>query len=214
MVINGVNILEDIVKEQTEDTEQPKGKNELWEWIKALLVALIVVLVIRSFIFTPTIVSGPSMLPNFENGERLIVNKFIYYFKEPERGEVIVFHAPEAKDYIKRVIALPGDTIKVIGDDVYVNGDLIDEPYLTEAIEAANRSGRSYNRYNFKITAEGIEAATVPEDALFVMGDNRSHSKDSRDDSVGFVPIDEVVGRVDVVFWPLTNFHIVQHNKE
>ncbi len=194
--------------------EQQKEKSELWEWIKALLIALILVLLIRTFIFTPTIVSGPSMLPNFHDGERLIVNKFIYYIKEPSRGEVIVFHAPEEKDYIKRVIALPGDTIRVIGDRVYVNGEVIDEPYLQEVLKAAEESGRPYNHFNYKMSENGIEEVIVPENSLFVMGDNRSQSKDSRMESVGFVPMDEVVGRVDIVFWPLKNVRIVNHGKE
>lgn len=189
-------------------------KSELWEWLKSILIALILVILIRSFIFAPTTVYGQSMEPNFVDRERLIINKFIYYIKEPQRGEVIVFHAPEQKNYIKRVIALPGETVKVDGDNVYVNGEIIEEPYLKEAIQKASENGLNYNYFNFKVGVDGIEEVTVPENTLFVMGDNRSNSKDSRMESVGFIPIDEVVGRVDVIFWPLSNFRIVNHGKE
>src|SRR5690348_14722599 len=96
--------------EQDNTVEQPlKAKNEVWEWIKALVIAGVLVVVIRWFIFAPFIVDGPSMHPNFFTGERLIVNEIIYKIRKPKHGEVIVFHAPEGKDYIKRVIALPGE---------------------------------------------------------------------------------------------------------
>ena len=88
-------------------------KSETWEWIKALVIAGVLVIIIRWFLFSPFIVDGDSMHPNFFTGERLIVNEIVYDIRAPKRGEVIVFHAPEGKDYIKRVIALPGETVKV-----------------------------------------------------------------------------------------------------
>lgn len=169
-------------------------KNEVWEWIKALLVAAVLVFLFRWLLFSPYIVEGPSMQPNFHTGERLIVNKLIYKFRGPERGEVIVFHADEGKRYIKRVIALPGETIRVEGDAVYINNELLDEPYLNEVIEQAKSNGRVYNIRDF---AE----ETVPEGSVFVMGDNRSNSEDSR--RIGFIEYDRVVGRGDVIFWPI-----------
>src|SRR5690606_30561225 len=119
-----------------------------------------------------------------------------------------------AKDYIKRVIALPGDTIRVVYDEVYVNGELIDEPYLKEAIEQEHAQGKTYNSTNFKVVNGEVVSVQVPEDHIFVMGDNRSKSRDSRMESVGFVPLEEVVGRVDVVFWPPQAFKIVDHGKK
>lgn len=182
-----------------------KVKNELLEWIKALLIALVVVLLVRWLAFNNYIVDGRSMEPNFESGERVIVNKLIYPFRDPERGEVIVFLAPEGKDYIKRVIGLPGDRVKVIGDTVYVNGTPIEEPYIREEIEKAREAGGSYN-------IGSTEEFLVPEDSLFVLGDNRPESLDSRSPFVGFVPIDNVRGRADLVYWPIGSFRLVNHD--
>ncbi|MEI7027355.1 signal peptidase I [Paenibacillus sp. y28] len=187
------------MSETVQDNQVTKAKsvkNETWEWIKALLIALVLVLIIRQFLFAPFIVEGISMAPNFETGERLVVNKLLYNLRDPKRGEVIVFLAPSQKDYIKRVIGLPGDTVKVDGDKVYVNGELLPEEYIQSAVESSNKEGRPYNNTNF---AE----KKVPEGQLFVMGDNRSHSSDSRSTDVGFVPYDKIVGRAEVVFWPL-----------
>ncbi|MBD0380379.1 signal peptidase I [Paenibacillus sedimenti] len=179
------------------------AKSETWEWIKALVIAGVLVIIIRWFLFSPFIVDGDSMRPNFITGERLIVNKILYDVRAPKRGEVIVFHAPEGKDYIKRVIALPGETVKVEGDKVFINGQQIDEPYIKEAIEQAVNEGHAYNRLaNFKETK-------VPDNEIFAMGDNRSNSKDSRDQRVGFVPYDKVVGRAEVIFWPLNRISFI-----
>lgn len=197
-------------EQSTGPTGQPTGqtnsvKNEIWEWIKALLIAAALVFVIRWFLFAPFIVDGPSMEPNFHSSERLIVNKFIYSLREPERGEVVVFHATPEKDYIKRVIGLPGETVKVEGDKVFVDGKQIEEHYLQGVLDEAAKSGKPYNLTNFPETK-------VPEGKIFVMGDNRSNSLDSRSSMVGFIEFDRIVGRADVVFWPLTKLHWVGHN--
>ncbi len=193
-------------QEKVERTEQQQSaKNEWWEWIKALLIAFVIVFLVRHFLFTPTVVSGPSMEPNFEDKERLIVNKIVYDIREPRRGEVIVFHAPEKKDYIKRIIALPGETVQVDGDRIYINGEQIDEPYIEEVIANANANGMRYNRL------ADFPATEVPDNAVFVLGDNRPNSKDSRFGEVGFVAFDQIVGRADLVFWPVTDFKILSH---
>lgn len=197
---------------ESTDQKQPTMKSEVLEWGKALLIAAVIVMVIRWFFFTPTVVSGNSMEPNFSSEERIIVNKIVYSLKEPERGEVIVFHAPEQRDYIKRVIAVPGDSIMVRQDLVYVNGELIKEPYIKEQVDEARKQGTSYNRFkNFKVSELGIEPAIVPAGHYFVMGDNRSYSRDSRDASVGFVPSDQIVGRAELIFWPIREIRWVHH---
>lgn len=182
-------------------------KNEIFEWTKALLIAVALVFLIRWLAFTPFIVDGESMQPNFNNGERMIINKLIYDFRDPKRFEVIVFLAPEGKDFIKRVIGLPGDKIRVDGDNVYINGEPISEPYIQAEIDLAATEGRIYNSSIVSITEE----VTVPEDSLFVMGDNRPRSKDSRFSDVGFVGFDAIVGRADVVYWPLSSFRLIKH---
>lgn len=184
-----------------------KKKNEVFEWAKALLIAAALVFLIRWLAFTPFIVDGESMLPNFHNEERMIVNKLIYDFRDPKRFEVIVFLAPEGKDFIKRVIGLPGDKVRVDGDNVYINGEPISEPFIQEEIDQAAAEGRIYNSSTMSITEE----VTVPEDSLFVMGDNRPRSKDSRFSEVGFVPYDAIVGRADVVYWPLSSLRLIKH---
>ncbi len=189
-------------------------KNEAVEWIKAILIAGVLVALIRWFIFAPFVVDGPSMHPNFFTGERLIVNKLIYTLRHPKPGEVIVFLAPEGKDYIKRVIGVPGDTVKVQGDNVYINGKKIAEPYIQEAIDQAQKKGTTYNNRDFNYVNGKLEAVKVPEGSLFVMGDNRPNSRDSRFDDVGFVPYNKVIGRADFVFWPLDKIHFIKHAYE
>jgi signal peptidase I len=200
--------------EQGNDTQQISSlKNDTLEWIKAILIATVIVIVIRWFLFTPTIVSGISMEPNFHDKERLIVNKIIYNIRDPKRGEVIVFQAPEKLDFIKRVIGLPGDTVMVKGDEVYINDERIDEPYIKAEIDKAKSRGAFYNTsVNFRVDNDGISTATVPEGTVFVLGDNRPRSKDSRYESVGFIAMEEIKGRADLVFWPVDEFKIVDHH--
>ncbi|MCR8845947.1 signal peptidase I [Paenibacillus sp. SC116] len=183
--------------------QDAQAKNQVWEWAKAILFAAVIFFVLRSFIASPSIVDGYSMEPRLYTGERVMVNKLLYQFTEPKRGEIIIFQSKRGPDYIKRVIALPGEKVRVEGDQVYINGKLFDEPYLKEAIEQANKAGTPYNFIDF---AE----QTVPENTLFVMGDNRSKSEDSRDPSVGFVSYDEIVGRAELVFWPLQDIELIK----
>lgn len=185
----------------TEATPAKTVKSETWEWIKALVIAGVLVIIIRWFLFSPFIVSGDSMRPNFFDGERLIVNKIVYDIRSPKRGEVIVFHAPEGKDYIKRVIALPGETVKVTGDKVFINGQEIDQPFIKEAIEQANKEGKAYN------TSPNFSETKVPDGEVFAMGDNRPNSKDSR--IIGPVPYNKIVGRAEVIFWPVSKISFI-----
>jgi signal peptidase I len=182
-------------KPEASPAKTKSAKREVWEWIKALLIAVAIVVIIRGFLFGPYTVKGPSMEPNFLDSERLIVNKIVYQFGGPKRGDVIVFHANPQEDYIKRVIGLPGDTVRVESGKVFVNGQQIDEPYLQNATD--------------KGTGGDFPETKVPAGRLFVLGDHRAVSKDSRDPSVGFVDMNSVVGRTDIIFWPLTKLHWV-----
>jgi signal peptidase I len=183
---------------------------EIVEWIKALVIAVVLVFLIRQFLFSPFIVDGPSMKPNFETGERLIVNKILYTFREPKFGEVVVFDVPEqGRKFIKRVIGVPGDTIKIEGDDLYINDKKIDEPYIKEAIEAAHAKGELYNGGGPNFPNAEVPEMTVPEGTIFALGDNRSDSTDSR--VIGFVTDKEVVGRADIIFWPLDKLEFIKH---
>ncbi|WP_227935790.1 signal peptidase I [Alkalihalobacillus deserti] len=175
-----------------------KGKKESWEWLKAVVIALVLAFVIRHFLFAPVIVDGESMMPTLEHNDRMIVNKISYTFGEPDRFDIIVFHAPAGKDYIKRIIGLPGDEIEYRDDVLYVNGEALPEPYLDELKQA----------YNGDLLTRDFQEVTVPEGELFVMGDNRGRSKDSRD--IGTIDIDEVIGKANVVFWPVSNIRIAK----
>lgn len=189
-----------------------RAKNEIVEWVKALAIAALLVIVIRYFLFSPFIVDGPSMQPNFHTGERLIVNKLIYDIREPKRGEVLVFHVPDQdRDFIKRVIGVPGDKVKYEGDNLYINGVKVEEPYLKELIEAAKAKGEIFNNEGptANFPNDRVQSDTVPEDMVLAFGDNRRNSQDSR--AIGYIPMKEIVGRADVVFWPLKDISFVKH---
>lgn len=188
-----------------------RAYKEIVDWIKALAIAVILVFIIRTFLFSPFIVEGPSMEPNFYTGERLIVNKLIFKIREPQHGEVVVFHVPEqGRDFIKRVIGVPGDTIKVVGDDVFINDKKVEEPYIKEAIEAAHANGELYNT-GPDFPNASVSESIVPEGKIFAMGDHRGNSQDSRD--IGFVSEKEIIGRADAMFWPLNKISIIKHYK-
>ncbi len=182
---------------------KPSLKDELLDWLKALAIAGVLVVVIRVFFFSPFMVEGPSMQPNFHTGERIIVNKIVYSIREPQRGEIIVFDSGDGSDYIKRVVGKPGDTVKVQGDQVIVNGTRISESYLEATIREYTGRGETYNNKNTP------GELTVPDGHLFVLGDNRRNSRDSRD--IGFVPLDKVIGRADVRMWPFNVFGLIPH---
>ncbi|MFC5649032.1 signal peptidase I [Paenibacillus solisilvae] len=198
-----------------ERTVPPKGgkaQKEVFEWVKALAIAALLVLVIRYFLFAPFIVDGPSMQPTFYTGERLIVNKIIYEVRKPKHGEVVVFHVPEeGRDFIKRVIGVPGDKVKLEGDNLYINGKKVDEPYLKQSIANAKAEGHIFN--NDGPTAnfpnENFTTDIVPEGYILAFGDNRPESKDSR--IIGYVPMSHIVGRADVIFWPIKKVEFVKH---
>lgn len=163
---------------------------EIKDWIVSIAIAVVLAFFIRYFIVELYLVDGPSMRPTLQSAERLVVNKFIYRFRHPERGEILVFRYPRdpSRDFIKRVIAVPGDTIEIRDGRVYVNAALLNEPYIL-----------SKTRGNYPL-------ATVPDGHIFVMGDNRNNSEDSRFADVGFVPFDLIKGKAMVVFWPVSQF--------
>ncbi len=163
---------------------------EIKDWIVSIAIAVVLAFFIRYFIVELYLVDGPSMRPTLQSAERLVVNKFIYRFRPPERGEILVFRYPRdpSRDFIKRVIAVPGDTIEIRDGRVYVNAALLNEPYIL-----------SKTRGNYPL-------ATVPDGHIFVMGDNRNNSEDSRFADVGFVPFDLIKGKAMLVFWPVSQF--------
>jgi signal peptidase I len=181
-----------------------KKKSEILEWTKALVIAVALAAVIRYFFFAPIVVDGLSMMPTLHDQDRMIVNKLNYKIGEPKRFDIIVFHAPENKDYIKRIIGLPGDTVEYKDDTLYINGKPYEEPYLDEYKKQVI-DGPLTDPFTLE---EKIGEKTVPEGHLFVMGDNRRFSKDSR--HIGAVSMDKVLGNTSIVYWPPEDFHIVK----
>ena len=167
----------------------------IWEWVKEIIIAVIIASVILAFV-KPIIIRQSSMEPTFYNGDYVFISRQAYnLFGDPERGDVVVFHTGlqtdggQDKNLIKRIIGLPGDTVEIIDGYVYLNGEKLDETYINEQ----GISGQ-------------MEPVTVPEGKLFCMGDNRRVSLDSRDESVGCVSRDEILGRVFVRIYPFSEF--------
>jgi signal peptidase I len=163
-------------------------------FVKELLItlglALIIFLLLQTTIQS-SIVLGSSMEPGMEDGQRLIINKAIYHFREPARGDVIILHPPiePQKEYVKRIIGIPGDKIEVRSGLVYVNGSALNEPYIKES-----------PRYNFS-------SFMVPENNYFVLGDNRNNSNDSH---TGWtVTSENIVGEAWLRIWPISEWGTV-----
>lgn len=169
--------------------------------IQTLLLIFAIFLVIYIFLFRPFQVNGDSMYPNFFHKQYILTNIIILQFKKPKIGDVIIFRAPPdpEKDYIKRVIGEPGDTITLKDGQVYLNGKLLsEEKYLKPLIRT----------YGASFVQDG-ETVTVPYDSYFVMGDNRLESSDSRE--WGFVSTKSVIGESFFVYWPLSKMGIIKN---
>lgn len=206
---------------------------DILEWIVCILIAFVLALLIRYYIGTPTIVKQSSMHPTLEQNQRLILNRWSRTTKKmPERGDIITFEAPDKKyiaqnefnsndviakysneptnwfsnfvfhvleigkeSYIKRVIGLPGDHVQISDGKVYINGEEFDEPYLQDNVTT------NMGKYAFS-------DLVVPDNCVFVLGDNRNFSKDSR--AFGCIPLEKIEGTVWIRFWPLNLFGKVE----
>ena len=178
-------------REMRREREKKKRQAGLLELLVIILVAFVLVFgFVRPFVVEAFRIPTESMVPTLEVGDRVLANKFIYRFTEPERGDVVVFDSVEGdgQTLIKRVAGVAGDEIRVQGGTLFVNGETQDEPYLNQYIP--DRS-----------IPYGPE--TVPEDHVFVLGDNRGNSGDSR--VFGPVPVENIKGEGFLVFWPPTH---------
>ena len=175
-----------------------KSKSEILSWIKAIGIAVIIAIIIRTFLFTNYVVDGPSMMPTLQNNNRLIVNKLVYDLGQPHYGDIIIFHATPTQDFVKRVIGLPGDTIVYKNDQLYRNGKKVPEPYLN-VYKKQLTSGKFTKDFSLiKLTGK----LKVPKGKLWVMGDNRPISEDSR--MIGFIDENKVVGKVSLRYYPFS----------
>lgn len=165
-----------------------------------VLLALVVSLLVVTFVGQRTIVSGSSMTNTLYDGDNLIVDKLTYHFRQPERFEVIVFpfHGNKKDHYIKRIIGLPGETVRIDRDgNIYINGTVLEENFGREVIISPGRA------------EEEIQLA---QDEYFVLGDNRNDSSDSRDFMVGNIKKDEIIGRAWLRIYPFDSIGFVKHD--
>lgn len=162
---------------------------EIISFIKSLVIATIAAVLIITFVFQVVNVDKTSMYPTLKPNDRLILEKVTYYFSKPSRGDIIVFKYPKdtREKFIKRVIGIPGDKIKIEDGILYINGEKQEEAYIKE-----------------KMTGDFPET-TVREDTIFVMGDNRNNSMDSRDESVGFISYKLIIGKAVFRLYPFYN---------
>lgn len=182
-------------------SEKERELRELLGWVVYILIVVCATYLIVTYVGQRTKVSGDSMLNTLHSGDNLIVDKISYRFRDPERYEIIVFPYRYEEDtyYIKRIIGLPGETVQIIDGFVYINGKQLDEHYGREVIEDGK----------YGIAAEPVK---LGKDEYFVLGDNRNHSSDSRETSVGVLHREELIGRAWVRIWPLDSIGVIPHD--
>jgi signal peptidase I len=182
-----------------------KKKSVIREWVEAIVIAVILALIIRTFVVQAFKIPSGSMETTLLVGDHILVNKFIYgtkipftstkvlTFKKPQRGNIIVFIFPEdrKKDFIKRVVGVEGDRVEIINKKVYINGSLFNNPFAMNNDEIIIPKGIQ--------PRDNYGPVVVPKDSLFVMGDNIDHSYDSR--YWGFVKLEEVKGKAFIIYW-------------
>lgn len=167
-------------------------KSEAMEWFKAIIVALLVVFTVKLLFFDILSIDGISMEPTLLDRERVFVNIIGYKIGRPDRYDIVIFNPPIEKNsyFIKRVIGLPGDTVKISGGKVYVNDKELDENYLLPG--------------SYTDAVLDPLVVNVPEDYVFVLGDNRDNSEDSRDPRLGPIPIKSIKGRAVFRIFPFS----------
>lgn len=183
------------------DTALPRPRLRRQSFIRETLETLLLIAAIYALVNLATVryfIDGPSMQPSFYEGQFLVVSRVTYLIGQPERGDVVVFNAPnndvEDPPLIKRLIGMPGDSIELRDTQVYINGALLDEPYIKEACRANRCPDESWQ---------------LASDEYFMMGDNRNNSRDSR--VFGPVSRDRLIGEAFIRYWPPTDWGIVEH---
>lgn len=169
------------------------------DFIETVVMALAVFVIIYLFLFQPHQVRGSSMYPNFHDGEYILTDKITYRLREPKEGDVIIFRAPknEEYDYIKRITAIPSKCLQILNGKLFIDNQPADESYLPEGYTTPAGS-----------FLKAGATVCVPERQYFVLGDNRSHSSDSRE--WGFVPKENIIGKAWLRYWPPNQFGLIQ----
>jgi signal peptidase I len=182
--------------DDTSASKLPPGARAFFDWMVVIAVALLVAFVVRTFVIAHFVVEGESMYSTLDTNDRVFVNKMSYRLHDPNRGDVVVLHqvtGASERDLIKRVIGLPGETVEVRNCTVLIDGRVLNEPYLDPEVVTPTDCGGDY-----------VLDGEVPDDHVFVMGDNRGGSQDSR--VIGPISEDDLVGRAFVVFWPRSHW--------
>jgi signal peptidase I len=195
----------DVVNAEAAASKEKKKKNvkkEIISWILTLGSAVLIALFIRTFLFEPIFVDGQSMCDTLQDREVMIVTKTDYIFGQPQRGDVVICKYPgRTENFVKRLMALPGDTIEIRDHVVYINGEAVDEPYLTSS------------RNDDTVTAD-MELMTLGDDQYFVMGDNRDNSHDSRNyygyGKTATLTRSQIVGHVRCVVYPFNKIRAIE----
>ena len=165
------------------------------DFVIYLLIVVLVALSVRMFVGEPVRIEGDSMYPTLHDGERIVVEKLTYYAQEPARGDIVVWFYPgHVISRVKRVVGLPGERVAIKNGAVYIDGGQLDE-----------------RAYWYDIIYGDMEELIVPEGSVFVLGDNRNHSTDSREPSVGCIPHEKILGRAVLVLWPPDAARTVRH---
>lgn len=172
---------------------EAKKKNEWIEWGKALLFAVLLAFILKSFVFATSIVEGESMDPTLKDGERIIFNKFIYLVTDPARGDIIIIQRPH-KYYVKRIIALPNETVEMKDHTLFINNV---------------KQKTSFVNKHDKMKTGDFGPTEVPDDSYYVMGDNRAISKDSRN-GLGFIKRKDIIGKSEFVIYPFNDWTITR----
>lgn len=166
---------------------------EIHRWFRDLLISLVIAGVVILFLYQPVKVEGTSMMPRLEDQERIFINKFSYRFEPIQRGDVVVFRFPRnsARSYIKRVVGLPGETVRMVEGEIFVNGRKLEEPYILPQYRGRQNQG----------------PVVVPPGEFYVLGDHRNSSNDSR--MWGTVPTEYIHGKAVLAYWPLQQFGLL-----
>lgn len=189
-----------------------KAKSQVREWAESIIIAVVLALFIREFIVQAFKIPSGSMIPTFQIGDRIFVNKFLYGAKlpftdirlpavrQPKRGDIIVFRSTETpqKDFVKRLIGLPGETIEIKDGKIMADGRVVSDP----------SSIRAVYYYNTGDYGQEGQVIKVPEDSFYALGDNSASSRDSR--YWGFVPKKNLIGKVILIYWPVHRMRLVQ----
>ncbi|MCB7303294.1 signal peptidase I [Bariatricus massiliensis] len=186
--------------DKKKDAVPKSAWQELGGWIVYIILIIGLTYLIITFVGQRTQVDGHSMEPSLSHGDNLIVDKLSYRFRDPSRYDVIVFPYQHAENtyYIKRIIGMPGETIQIKDGYVYINGEKLDEHFGAEVMQETSNN----------IAANPVELA---DDEYFVLGDNRNHSSDSRDPSVGILKRSQIIGRAWVRIFPFNKIGFVKH---